>query len=130
MDESLSALVAGLKKATLLAGAAGTIIGILARRQFHWIEAITSAAAGVACVLIVAPVAVRWGGFRGQEEVENLSAFLAGLLGMYLVDFMFTLARDPWVTWERFRGRASDRSGGPGDRGAPDRGPGGRGGVP
>lgn len=124
MEDSLSALVAGLKKATLLAGAAGTILGIVVRRQFHWVEGITAAASGVACVLFVVPAAARWGGFKGHEEIENLASFLAGLVGMYFVDFVFTLARDPWGAWERFRGLASGRRGGPGDRGPGDRGPG------
>ena len=53
----------------------------------------------------MAPVAVRWSGFKGVEEVEQFAVWLAGLAGMYLVDFVFALARDPWGAWDRFRGR-------------------------
>lgn len=110
MDGWVSDFVAGLKKATLLAGAAGTLLGIVVRRQFSWFEALCAAGSGIGCVLFVAPALVRWSGFADERSIENLAAFLCGLLGMYLVDAVFAFARDPFAVgdklldlWERFR---------------------------
>lgn len=109
MDEGAAAtgLIWGFKKAVLLAGAVGIVLGVVARRQFNWLEALSAVVAGGSCVLFVAPLTVRWAGFAGVEEVERFAAWLAGLCGMYVVDFVFALARDPWAAWDRFRGRAA-----------------------
>lgn len=107
VDPAAAGLLFGVKKLILIAGAVGIVLGIVVRRQFNWLEALSAVIAGGSCVLFVAPVAVRWSGFKGVEEVEQFAAWLAGLAGMYIVDAVFAVARDPWSAWDRFRGRST-----------------------
>jgi hypothetical protein len=101
--EALTLLGAALKKGALLAGGAGTVLGIIVRRNFQWVEALSAASSGVCCVLFVAPAAARFFGFKGVEELESLASFSCGLLGMYIVDFVFALAKDPFGAWAKWR---------------------------
>lgn len=117
IDSALAGLIFGFKKATLLAGAAGILFGIVYRRQFKWVEAISAAFAGGACVLLVVPVVLRWAGLAGIDEYERLGSWLAGMCGMYVVDFIFAAARDPWGFWRRFRNGGRDDQPGPGSAG-------------
>ena len=108
IEAALAGFIFGVKKVTLLAGSAGILLGIVVRRQFQWFEAMVAVVAGISCVLLVAPVAVRWGGFAGSDEVERLAAWLAGMCGMYFVDFVFAVVRDPWSAWRRFKNNGRD----------------------
>jgi hypothetical protein len=108
LSDFLAGLGIGIKKAMLLAGAIGTVLGIVVRRQFHWFEALTAAASGCSCVLFLAPYLVRFFGADGDKAVENLVAFGAGLFGMYAVDFAFSIARNPWAAYRRWKNGGSD----------------------
>lgn len=93
----------GFKKMMLIAGMAGVVLGIVIRRQFDWYEALTAAGAGICSVLFVTPFVVEKLDMSGRGEY--LVAWLAGMCGLYVVDFAFKLARDPMAMWDRFRGR-------------------------
>jgi hypothetical protein len=92
----------GFKTMALIAGFAGVLLGIVVRRQFDWWEALSAAAAGIGCVLFVAPAIVEW--FTLTGRVEYLVAWLSGMCGLYMVDFLFKVARDPLSFYDRFRG--------------------------
>jgi hypothetical protein len=105
IDPAAAGLIFGFKKLVLIAGASGVVLSVVARRQFNWPEALSAVVAGGSSVLFVAPLAVRWAGLAGVEEAERFAAWLAGLCGMYVVDFVFAIAKDPISAWDRFRGR-------------------------
>lgn len=77
--------VLGIKAAVLKAGAAGTLVGIIWRRQYRLGEAFAAAVAGLGSSVYVGPAVVGWSGVT-HEDVHNGIVFACGLLGMYIVD--------------------------------------------
>lgn len=100
----------GIRKAFLMAGAIGVLLGIVKRRQFNWLEATTAAISGASCVLWVAPAVVEWFGLR--DGMAGLTYWACGLLGMYIVDFGSAIAANPWAAFRRWRNNGGDAGGG------------------
>ena len=46
IDPAAAGLFFGVKKAIIVAGAVGIVLGIVARRQFNWLEALSAVIAG------------------------------------------------------------------------------------
>lgn len=103
MDMQPDDTVLGVRRVLLLPGAAGVLMGIVWRRQFKIMEAMTAGAAGVCCVLWVAPAIIEW--ISAKEGMAGLISFGSGLTGMYVVDFVIKAAGDPWATLARWRGK-------------------------
>lgn len=111
MDQDPTIL--GYRRFFLIAGIAGIIMGIVRRREFNWPAALTSAAAGACCVLFAAPAVIE---FARQfvivgEAMAGLIAWASGMCGMLIVDLVIAVFRDPWLAFDRWRGRGG---GGPG----------------
>ena len=77
--------ILGIKSGVLKAAAAGTLLGILWRRQFRLWEALSAAAAGMCSAIYVAPAVIAWAGIV-HDDIKNLAVFGSGLLGMYIID--------------------------------------------
>lgn len=77
--------ILGIKSAVLKAGAAGTLLGILWRRQYRLVEALSAAAAGMCSSIYVAPAVIAWAAIV-HDDIKSLVIFGSGLLGMYIID--------------------------------------------
>lgn len=77
--------VLGIKAAVLKAGAAGTLVGIIWRRQYRLAEAFSAAVAGMGSAMYIGPAAGAWFDVA-KEDIHSGIVFSCGLLGMYIVD--------------------------------------------
>lgn len=107
MDLPPDETVLGVRRAFLIPGAAGILMGIIWRRQFNVAEALTAAAAGACCVLWVAPAIVEWTGVK--DGVAGLSYWACGLGGMFIVDFISKSMGNPWEALARWRNGGRDQ---------------------
>lgn len=75
----------GIKAGVLKAGAIGTVVGIVWRRQYRLAEGLSAAAAGFGCSIYIGPAGIGWFAIA-NEDVQHGIVFGCGLLGMYMVD--------------------------------------------
>jgi hypothetical protein len=99
----------GVKAVFIKAGSAGAVVGAVAQRVRDWREAIGRGIAGIGCAAYLAPAAARKIGIEQVDDVAAM-AFVMGLGGMWLAAAIIAAAKDPWGTWDRFRGK---NAGGP-----------------
>lgn len=98
--------VLGIRRAFLIPGAAGVLMGIVWRRQWNLGEALISAAAGACCVLWVAPAIVEW--LNAKDGLAGLIYWGCGLTGMWIVDFISKAMVNPWAAMARWRAGGKD----------------------
>lgn len=106
MDMPPDETVLGVRRAFLVPGAAGILMGIVYRRQWNLVEALISAAAGACCVLFVAPAVVEW--ISAANGLAGMVYWGCGLTGMYIVDIISKAMGNPWATLDRWRSGGKD----------------------
>ena len=81
----------GIKSAVLKAAVAGTMLGVLWRREFKLAEALSSIAAGLGSAMWIAPAALAHSGIT-HEDVRAGVIFAVGLVGTHIFAAVTTYA--------------------------------------
>ena len=102
----------GVKAVFIKAGIAGAVVGAVVQRVKDWREAIGRTVAGIGCAAYLTPFVARKIGVEQTDDFAAM-AFAMGLGGMWVAAAIIAAAKDPWGTWDRFRGRNTGTGGTP-----------------
>lgn len=104
----------GIKSAVLKAAVAGTMLGVLWRREFRLAEALSSVAAGLGSAMWIAPaVLARWPYTLHEDERAGI-IFAFGLAGIHIFAAVSTYA--PALLRRLFRWPPADHGKSTGDQ--------------
>jgi hypothetical protein len=94
----------GVKAVFVKAGSAGAVVAAVVQRVEDWKEALARGIAGIGCAAYLTPFVARK---MNVEQLDDLGAlaFVMGMGGMWLAAAIIKACKDPWGTWDRFRGR-------------------------
>lgn len=83
----------GIKSEVLKVAVSGALLGVLWRRQFRFVEALSTLAAGVGSAAYIAPLVLAHTGIR-DPDIRGGLIFIIGLLGTNVFAALTTAAPD------------------------------------